>query len=214
MLLPPPISYGVSAREHHRHAAARATINLSRLRSTIPRQPIGLTHSLRLAREQADILLDHARRTSSGPIMAISRMPKLRVDYVTGQRLHGASFWDRQARQWVIQVNWDDHWTRQLFTVAHEFKYILDYQHTDLLYQGSRTMTATSEAELAANYFARYLLVPDDQLIEAVDSGATDPDDLAEKFGVTEDLISDRLDDLHIMINPVVRNLLTHRSTV
>ncbi|WP_040694416.1 ImmA/IrrE family metallo-endopeptidase [Nocardia vinacea] len=179
-----------------------------------PRQPVKFSRSLQLAREQADLLIEHAQRSNSGILMAITRMHKVRIDYVVGQRLRGASFWDTRAKQWVIQVNWDDHWKSQLFAVAHEFKYILDYTHTDVLYQGSHTMSATCEASCAAYYFARYLLMPDDQLIEAVNSGVTDTADLADRFGVTEDIAQERLNDLRLRVHPKpgLRLLMADRS--
>ncbi|WP_306359832.1 ImmA/IrrE family metallo-endopeptidase [Nocardia sp. CC227C] len=165
----------------------------------MPARPISFAQGLRLAREQADLILDHARQTSTGPIMAISRMPKLRVDYITGQRLHGASFWDTRARQWVIQINKDDHWKRQLFTVAYEFKSLLDYGFEDLLYHDVRLRSASRQADYAAQYFARYLLVPDTLLRAALSTGTTDIRALAEQFGVAEAVVHERLRELGLI---------------
>lgn len=212
MFSPPRTAPRPNKLVRHPYVAAHPTINLSRLRRIMPRQPVTFDHSLQLARSQADLLLQHAAQNNTGPISAIARTPKVRVDYVVGQRLHGASFWDTHARQWVIQINQESHWKQQLFAIAHEFKYVLDYCHSDLLYQGSPTRSAICEAHCAASYFARYLLVPDDPLIEAVTSGPADTGNLADRFGVTEDVICERLQDLQLAIEPGARSLVARGS--
>ncbi|MEV6255627.1 ImmA/IrrE family metallo-endopeptidase [Nocardia sp. NPDC051911] len=212
MFSPPRTAPRPNTLARRPYAATRTKINLTRLRRMTPRQPVAFSRSLRVARNQADLLLQHAAQSNTGPINAIARTPKVRVDYVVGQRLHGASFWDTHARQWVIQINQDSHWKQQLFAIAHEFKYVLDYRHNDLLYQGSPTRSAICEAHCAASYFARYLLVPDDPLIDAVSSGTTDADDLADRFGVTEDVICERLQDLQLSIEPGARPLVARGS--
>ncbi|MGV9834254.1 ImmA/IrrE family metallo-endopeptidase [Nocardia niigatensis] len=195
----PIITPATRAATQHPYAHNRPKLNLARLRHLAPTHPVAFNRSLELARAQADLLLEHASLSGTSPILAISRMPRIHVEYVDEQRLRGASFWDTEARQWVIQVNSADHWKRQLFAVAHEFKYVLDYSHSDLLYQGSQTRSAASEAEYVADYFARYVLLPDKPLTEAFESGITKTCELAERFGTTENIIHKRLHDLHLI---------------
>ena len=94
---------------------------------------------------------------------------------------------------WVVVINGSEPETRQRFTIAHEFKHILDYPFIDVLYPASRGMTPHQRAETTCDYFAGCLLVPRPWLKHAWASGLQDTRRLAEHFGVSQPAILTRL---------------------
>ncbi|WP_324193982.1 ImmA/IrrE family metallo-endopeptidase [Nocardia farcinica] len=119
----------------------------------------------------------------------------MRVEHSHDQQMPRASFWDRASRQWVIQLRWADSWKHQRFHIAHEFKHILDHGHELTLYPGSAASCGPCDAERVADYFARYLLVPDRALQRAWRTGLTTISELADHFTVADGVIQERLRD-------------------
>ncbi|WP_174186424.1 ImmA/IrrE family metallo-endopeptidase [Nocardia barduliensis] len=169
---------------------------LAQLRELVPDQPISVTRSLRLARQQADSLLHTHSGTDPVPIDLITESPRIRVEYALDQQMPRASFWDMTSRQWVIQLRLADGWKHQRFHIAHEFKHILDHGHELTLYPSSAVSCGACDAERVADYFARYLLVPDRALQRAWRTGLTTISELADHFTVADDVIQERLRDI------------------
>ncbi|WP_280448636.1 ImmA/IrrE family metallo-endopeptidase [Nocardia brasiliensis] len=159
-------------------------------------QTVSITDSLRLARRQAEALLHTPNRTDLGPIDLITESLRLQVEVCLDQQMPRASFWDVSTRQWVIQLRSTDSWEQQRFNIAHEFKHILDHGHELTLYPDSPASCGLCDAEQAADYFARYLLVPDHTLRRVWRAGLTNVSKLAECFGVADDVIRERLRDI------------------
>ncbi|MBF6185037.1 ImmA/IrrE family metallo-endopeptidase [Nocardia farcinica] len=169
---------------------------LAQLRELVPDRPVSATGSLRLARQQADSLLHAHSGTDPAPIDLITESPRIRVEYALDQQMPRASFWDMTSRQWVIQLRWADSWKHQRFHIAHEFKHILDHGHELTLYPNSAVSCGACDAEHVADYFARYLLVPDRALRRAWRTGLTSISELADHFTVADDVIQERLRDI------------------
>ncbi|WP_280442598.1 ImmA/IrrE family metallo-endopeptidase [Nocardia brasiliensis] len=166
------------------------------MRALIPKQSASRTDSLRLAREQAEALLHTPGRTDLGPIDLITESLQLRVEVCRDQHMPRASFWDVNTRQWVIQLRSIDSWKDQRFHIAHEFKHILDQGYELTLYPDDVASCELCDAEQTADYFARYLLVPDRTLRRVWGAGLTNVSKLAECFVVSEDVIRGRLRDI------------------
>ncbi|MEE2032983.1 ImmA/IrrE family metallo-endopeptidase [Rhodococcus chondri] len=165
---------------------------LASLRMVIPaRDRITFAEALRVAELHANRLLE-LHRISDGPIPSelITELPKLQIEYVEAP-VSGASFWNGHA--WIIQLNRAESYTRQRFTLAHEYKHIIDHGAADRLYPGSATTSAADHAEQAADYFAGCLLVPRRLLKRAWGNGLQRPRDLARHFQVSEQAITVRL---------------------
>ncbi|MBF6097843.1 ImmA/IrrE family metallo-endopeptidase [Nocardia cyriacigeorgica] len=165
---------------------------LASLRTVIPaRNHITFAEALRIAELHANRLLE-LHRISDGPTPSelIAELPKLQIEYVEAP-VSGASFWNGHA--WIIQLNRAESFTRQRFTLAHEYKHIIDHGAAGRLYAGSRTASAADQAEQAADYFAGCLLVPRRLLKRAWGNGLQRPRDLARHFQVSEQAIAVRL---------------------
>ncbi|ATQ27342.1 ImmA/IrrE family metallo-endopeptidase [Rhodococcus ruber] len=165
---------------------------LASLRTVIPaRNHITFAEALRIAELHANRLLE-LHRISDGPTPSdlITELPKLQIEYVKAP-VSGASFWN--GRAWIIQLNRAESFTRQRFTLAHEYKHIIDHGAATRLYVGSATTSAAAQAEQAADYFAGCLLVPRRLLKRAWGNGLQRPRDLARHFQVSEQAIAVRL---------------------
>lgn len=176
---------------------------LSSLRAVIPeRASITFAEALRIAELQANKLLERHHVTSYPvPRELITELPKLAVEY-TGRLISGASYWDKHQQQWIILLSRADSWQRQRFTLAHEYKHIIDHGRQHLLYRGTRRTTAAIQAERAADYFAGCVLVPRRLLKRAWGNGIQKTDQLSRLFQVSEQAIGVRLRQCGLVEEP------------
>ncbi|AGB22131.1 putative Zn peptidase [Mycobacterium sp. JS623] len=178
----------------HQEDQSYSTSVLAQLRAVIPvHAQVSFADALRVAELQANKLIElHGIVTGPVPTELISELPKLTVGY-TGRLVSGATFWDKHHQVWVIQLSRTDSQARRRFTLAHEFKHIIDHGRQTILYRGTRRITAVAQAEQAADYFAGCLLVPRRLLKQAWGNGIQDPSELAQLFEVSEQAIAVRL---------------------
>ncbi|MBY6676248.1 ImmA/IrrE family metallo-endopeptidase [Rhodococcus sp. BP-332] len=167
---------------------------LATLRSVIPRRSdVTYDEALRIAELQANKLLAaHAISEGSTPTELISELPKITIAY-TGALVAGASYWDTTRRTWVILLSRADSWQRQRFTLAHEYKHIIDHGRSGDLYRGDRRASAATQAERVADYFAACVLMPRRALKRVWGNGMQRTDALAAYFQVSERAIGVRL---------------------
>ena len=83
--------------------------------------------------------------------------------------------------------------TRQRFSLAHEFKHILDNPFIDVLYGTADTPARAKLIEQLCDYFAGCLLVPEPWLRDAWTSGTHELPVLAGLFNVSQAAIATRL---------------------
>jgi Zn-dependent peptidase ImmA (M78 family) len=164
---------------------------LANLRALRPDRRLTFGEALRIAELQATRLL-----TLTGvedfpvPNEIVSELPRVKV-VSEPIPTSGLSFWDGQ--QWVITLNRLEPWTRQRFTLLHEYKHIIDHGNVDLLYPGTRGRTSTQQAEQAADFFAGCVLMPRRYLKAAYAKGLQTPAALATYFDVSERAVTVRL---------------------
>lgn len=182
-------------------------INLTALRAVIPPRLIPFGEALRLAQHQAELLLGQ-HPTYPPSIAVIADLPGVRLEYLD-QKPSGASFWDTEDKRWIIQLNRIDSEWQQRYAAARELKHILDDRHRHLLYRDSAGVSPTWQAETAADYFARCLLVPTHLLRRAWRTGKRSASELAAMFNVAECIICQRMRDIGIRR----RNRPTTRSS-
>ncbi|MHA7268372.1 ImmA/IrrE family metallo-endopeptidase [Arthrobacter sp. HLT1-20] len=165
---------------------------LSTLRSLIPNREVhSLAEAKQVAEHQAIKLLQlHNIDAGAVPVEFIAELPKIEIELVEAP-VSGASFWNGNV--WIIQLNKHENYRRQRFTLAHEYKHIIDHNRADQLYLGTKDLSAADQAEQAADYFAGCLLVPKLLLKRAYYSGMQRPSDLANHFQVSEVAILVRL---------------------
>lgn len=171
---------------------------LASLRALIPtRDTITASEALRIAELQASKLLElHGIDYWPVPREIITELPKIRI-LPSSTLADGANFWDTQGKQWIILLNRADSWRRQRFTLAHEYKHIIDHVAKTRLYHDRHgrfgMITAGQQAEQAADYFAGCLLIPRRLLKRAWGNGLQRTDELARAFNVSEQAIAVRL---------------------
>lgn len=176
---------------------------LASLRALIPQRTVtSQTEALRIAEHQATRLLElHSIDSAPVPTDLILELPKIEIEFVDAP-VSGASFWNGKA--WIIQLNQHENYRRQRFTLAHEYKHIIDHNGADTLYTGTRDATAQRQAEQAADYFAGCLLVPKKLLKRAYYGGLQRTADLADLFQVSEAALTVRLRQTGI-VEPAAR---------
>ncbi len=132
---------------------------LSQLRALSPPRRLAPYETRRIAEQQASRLLALMRVAETPvPEQIIEYFPRTHVEYVSAKALSGAAQWRRG--RWVILINRSDTWGRQRFSLAHEFKHVIDAPLADTLYRSPDTATRTALAERAADTFAASLLMP------------------------------------------------------
>jgi len=165
---------------------------LATLRDVVPLRPLTQSEAYRIAELQAGRLLKLAG-VSEPPVpnRAILDVPKIQVRYMRLWPVSGCTDWT--GSMWTIAINAAEPLVRQRFSLAHEFKHILDNRFIHLLYPDSPTMTSQARAELVCDYFAGCLLVPKVWLRRSWTDGMQSPPVLARHFGVSTAAIEVRL---------------------
>ncbi|TLG09462.1 ImmA/IrrE family metallo-endopeptidase [Nocardia cyriacigeorgica] len=182
-------------------------VRLTELRAMMPLQPATFEQSLRLAERQAEVLTKDLAAGAAIPAVSISVVTgrhRVRVEYPLDQRLPSAGFWDTGTRQWVIELPWDAAWPDKRYSLAREFKHILDYHQAGDLYRGDNLRSPASQADEAARRFADHLLVPTRLLRRALDTGADTIEELTAVFLVPTSVVLRRLSETGLDI--VLRN--------
>lgn len=174
---------------------------LKHLRNILPRhQPIATFSHQHCAETQADMLL-RMSGVSAPPVPEdiITSIPIVRVEYTPRLPVSGATIWT--GKHWLISIAAEDHTPRQRFTLAHEFKHIIDHRDIDHLYRDHGGISAQHHAESIADHFGMCLLMPRQWVREAWehDQSARE-DDLAQLFDVTPRLMLRRLWQLGLSI--------------
>lgn len=107
---------------------------LTELRDFVPIRPLTRTEAYRIAEMQATRFL-RLVGTEAAPVReeAISELPRIQVQRFSPLPVSGATQWSHG--RWMILLNGAEPLVRQRFSLAHEFKHILDHRFIDILYQ-------------------------------------------------------------------------------
>lgn len=169
---------------------ARGT--LATLRDLMPPRALTQVEALRIAELQASRLLKMCGvKLPAVPTTVITEIPKIVVEVMVPWPVSGATHWTKGT--WAIVINGKESKRRQRFTLAHEFKHILDYRHIDVAYPPTPTMSHKQRSEAICDYFAGCLLVPRPWLTAAWREGIHDVGALADLFEVSAPAIRTRL---------------------
>jgi Zn-dependent peptidase ImmA (M78 family) len=168
---------------------------IANLRDIVPIRPLTITESLRIAELQAGRLRALTDVTAPAfPETAISELPRVQVDRMFPAPSAGASQWSRG--RWLILLNGADPLGRQRFSLAHEFKHVLDSPFVAVLYPPVRGQTAEDRREAICDYFAACLLMPRTELKKAWFGGTQEVRTLARRFEVSLQAMQVRLTQL------------------
>jgi hypothetical protein len=159
---------------------------LARLRALTPMRGLDLPTAIGIADRQAAVLLRTAGITSGPvPIDVLQQVPSVRLGVTDDLPTSGISYWT--GREWRLDARTGEAKVRQRFTLAHEFKHVIDHPGRDLLYADHHAR------EQVADHFAAALLMPKNLLWQAWCSGTQDIAQLAELFTVSTEAMTRRL---------------------
>lgn len=165
---------------------------LATLRDLMPPRALAQGQALRIAELQAQRLLEITGiKEPPVPVTVITDIPKIVVQRVVPWPVSGATSWTKGA--WNVIIKGDEPYGRRRFTLAHEFKHIVDYRHIDVAYPSTQFMNHRERAEAICDFFAGCLLVPRTWLKNAWANGTQNTKELGELFQVTPAAIQTRL---------------------
>ena len=168
---------------------------LGALRDLVPIRPLTRSEAIGLAERQA-LRLIGTMDISEGPIdeSVITSLARIQVERFAPLPVSGATHWNNG--RWLIVLNRDEARVRQRFSLAHEFKHILDHRFIDLMYQRIPEAERAAWIEHVCDYFAGCLLMPRPWLKRAWASGIQDIPTLARRFDVSAAAMRVRLDQV------------------
>jgi predicted transcriptional regulator len=162
---------------------------LQELRSVVPARPLGWLEAYMVSERQAALLLRHQGVTVAPvPSEVISELPFVTVAVRSLPGAGGASRWIKP--RWIILLNGDEPPLRRRFSLAHEFKHLIDHEYQATVYGSTLTKR---EIERVCDYFAACLLMPRPWIKMAFASGIQDVDELASVFAVSQQAMQVRL---------------------
>ena len=169
------------------------------LRDRVPLRPMTRSEHLRIAELQAQRFLLLAGITEPPvPTSIISELPRLQVAVMRPFPVSGATHWKHGA--WLIVLNGREPQTRQRFSLAHEFKHIVDDRFVDLIYRHIPDDQRHDFIEQVCNDFAGCLLMPRPWLKRAYCGGMQSTKLLARHFDVSEAAIETRLGQIGLTV--------------
>jgi len=168
---------------------------INRLRDLMPQRPLGYHEALRLAEQQAWLLLELTETIHPAvPERIITALPRIEVRRLAPFPTSGASHWSEG--KWRVAINATEPATRQRFSLAHEFKHIVDHRDVDLLYAAFPVRERQQMIERVCDYFAGCLLMPRAWVMAAHANGTHHPMDLAQIFAVSPTAMGVRLNQI------------------
>ena len=185
---------------------------LATLRRQMPVRPLAYWEHLAIAERQATKLLtlhdqlepgvslDWLSSNTLGNIVVVP-MPQWKME-----GLSGAAKWQPADGYWTIAINKGNPHARRRFTLAHEFKHVLDSGRDKLTY---RDISATQREQIA-DYFAACYLMPKLALRRAWTNGIQDPEALAGLFKVSLAAMRNRLKHLQYVDDEPDRPVTTY----
>jgi Zn-dependent peptidase ImmA (M78 family) len=166
---------------------------LKLLRELVPKRRLSYGESLRIAELQANRMLEAFG--IAGPRVAdelITELPRMEVRVEHGVPVSGSAHWENN--RWIITLNADEPYVRRRFSLAHEFKHIIDHTTKQYLYgNADRDEGAEDRAERAADAFAAALLMPKRWIKARWYESGQNLVVLADRIGVSTRALSVRL---------------------
>ena len=178
---------------------------IQRLRDVIPIRPLTVAEAMHFAELQATHLLALSGITGPPvPESIISGLPRIHVERMTPSPVSGATQWSRG--RWLIVINGAEPPSRQRYSLAHEFKHVLDNPFIDFLYPTVPGITSDDRTERICDYFAACLLMPRLWVKQFYfDLGLHEPRLLAQRFETSSTAMHVRLLQIGMMEPPAGR---------
>ncbi len=171
------------------------------LRAFVPERPLQDHEATGIAERQATRLLGiFNQQEPPVDVGLIAGLPRTEVRVVPNREIGGLSGltqWIRPEGRWLIAINRDDSKTRRRFSLAHEFKHILDNPYINVLYSASDDKDKRKEE--MCDFFAACLLMPRPWVKRLWASGVQDTEVLAATFVVSPAAMDRRLQELGLI---------------
>lgn len=178
------------------------------LRTLVPDKRLSETTARRIIAAQAGRLRELLDLTGPAvPDSSLARLARIEIRY---EDLPSSALAHWELGRWLIIINATDPHERQRFSLAHELFHIINYWTGPRLHPGTPWVSARTQAERLADYFAGCLLMPGAEITRLAHAGAT-PQELAKAFEVSVRAIGVRLSQLGLT-GPTVRCLTPQRS--
>jgi Zn-dependent peptidase ImmA (M78 family) len=173
------------------------------LRDIVPLRPLTYGQAMRIAELQAGKFLK-LMEVEDAPVSEklISELPRVQVERMRGLPASGASQWASQ--RWLVLLNASEPRERQRFSLAHEFKHIIDHRFADLMYAKFPDADRARMIEQLCDYFAACLLMPRPWVKRAYCSGVQSIPEIARLFDVSQPAMQVRLNAIGL-IDPTPR---------
>lgn len=168
---------------------------IDRLRDLVPARALSEVEERSVAERQATILLERSRiQEPPVPQFVISALPGITVERQADWPTSGMS--TPTKRGWRIVLAGDDPLCRQRFSLAHEFKHIIDDPVIGRLHAHLAKHQRHDRAERIANYFAACLLMPRPWVKRDWGHGLQAVEPLRRRYGVSGEAMAIRLANL------------------
>lgn len=172
------------------------------LREMQPARPLTWDEAHSVAERQAALLLD-VMGVDAPPVpqTVIADVPGIRIERRQGWPTSGMAVWSNT--QWRIVLNGSDPMQRQRFSLAHEFKHVLD---DPFVADGSPYFLDRQHkrhAERICNHFAACLLMPRPWVVQDWRGGTHDAPSLARRYHVSTEAMRRRLTELRLHMRDV-----------
>jgi len=172
---------------------------IRKLRDVVPIRPLTMQEAMQVAELQANLLLSGSRVVLPPvPESIITDLPRIEVERMRPCPVSGAAHWSKG--RWLIVVNDDESPARQRFSIAHEFKHVLDNPFIKVLYPDLPGISAHERAEQVCDYFAACLLMPAHWMRHHYfELGMHDPRRLAQRFETSWTAVQVRLLQINLL---------------
>jgi predicted transcriptional regulator len=182
---------------------------LAELRALTPRSPATWSDAYSVAERQAIRLLRiHHVAEPPVPQFLISSLPGITVDRRHNWPTSGMAVSVKHG--WRIVIRADEPIQRQRFSLAHEFKHILDDPFIDRLYRRLPEHRRAKSAERLCNVFAACLLMPRAWVKRDWCAGEQRVGVLARRYCVSTKAMTNRLNELGLTDSQTVPTFRDH----
>jgi len=175
---------------------------MKNVRGIMPARPVSLGEAYILAERQATELLRQLGVTSVPvPIARLNELPRVEIQVEPRYKMLDKSGFSHRWEngRWLIVVNKSDVPGRRRFTLAHEFKHVLDHSIASVAYArlgNGDPKRRHYQIERICDHFAACLLMPRPVVKRAWGSGIQDIEALARLFKVSVSAMQIRRDYL------------------
>jgi hypothetical protein len=168
---------------------------IAQLRALLPTRALTWAEAHSVAERQAALLLELLFITEPPvPQFVIASLPGIFVDWRRDWPTSGMAV--RIQNHWRIVLNEDEPRQRQRFSLAHEFKHVLDDPVIERTHAHLKAHRRRERAERLCNYFAACLLMPRPWVKHDWCGGTQSVSTLARRYYVSEEAMATRLSEL------------------